>query len=329
MKSIEATGQGHRENNVRRLRIGHLSTFYHTAITMMAKPEFLKDVEAEVEWRLFGTGPDIVNAFERGQIDLAYVGLPPAIIGIDRGVPIMCVAGGHMEGTVLSGMKALAGFPEVNDIRSILKQFHGCKVGVPGKGSIHDVILKNYIEKYRLNHNIEVVNFPWADMITEAFVKGDIVAACGTPALAQAIKRFAGGKILCPPSMLWPNNPSYGILVTAEFLSQKQSLVEKFLVAHENVTAYIRNTPLQAAQAIADYVGFIDSEFIFDTLMLSPRYCAYLSDAFRSSTMEFVTALKKIGYIKRLLREKEIFYMNIIRRIHPSVDHYHENIIAK
>ncbi len=95
-----------------RLRIGHLSTFYHTAVLMMAGPDTCKRLGAEVQWRLFGTGPAIVNEFEKGGLDLAYIGLPPAVIGMERGVGIKCIAGGHIEGTVLSAKKQYKGYPE-------------------------------------------------------------------------------------------------------------------------------------------------------------------------------------------------------------------------
>ncbi|UCE79513.1 MAG: ABC transporter substrate-binding protein [Nitrospiraceae bacterium] len=329
MKSIKARGKVHGKNNVRRLRIGHLSTFYHTAITMMAKPEFLRGVDAEIEWRLFGTGPDIVNAFEMGQIDLAYVGLPPAIIGIDRGVPITCVAGGHMEGTVLSGIKTLTGFPEVSDIKTILKQFHGFKIGVPGKGSIHDVILRHYLEACHAGDDVSVVNFRWADLILEAVGKGEIAAACGTPALSIALKRYASGKILYPPFLLWPNNPSYGILVTRELLTEKTELIGTFLSAHEDVTSFLRRMPLEASQVISDYVGFIDRDFVMDTIMVSPKYCAYLSLEYRSATIDFVKILKQLGYIRHILEEDDIFDMSIIDSIHPPQDHYNDEITTQ
>ncbi|HYQ47831.1 MAG TPA: hypothetical protein VEP69_02085, partial [Thermodesulfovibrionales bacterium] len=73
------------------LRIGHLSTFYHTAMLIMADKTLCEGIDAEIDWKLFGTGPAIVNSFEKKEIDLAYVGLPPAIIGIERGVPIVCI----------------------------------------------------------------------------------------------------------------------------------------------------------------------------------------------------------------------------------------------
>ncbi len=305
-----------------KLRIGHLSTFYHTSILMLAGGAMGSDVE----WRLFGTGLAIVNAFEKGEIDIAYVGLPPAIIGIDRGVDIKCVAGGHMEGTVISGGSRFRGFPEISDLEEVLKQFAGHKIGVPGKGSIHDVIISQLLRKFNLDEDILIVNYQWADRVLEAMHMEELSAAVGTPALAVAVMRYTDGKILYPPSMLWPNNPSCGILVHNDFLDKDRETVERFLILHEEATSFLRNNSSEAARLISDYVGVVDEAFVLDTLKVSPRYCACLTDAYISSTMEFVVTMKRLGYINRNISSGEIFDTSLIKKIHPAKDHYGDNV---
>lgn len=309
-----------------KLRIGHLSTFYHTAIILMAEGAVDKQLGVTVEWKLFGTGPAIVNAFERGELDLAYIGLPPAIIGIDRGAKIKCIAGGHVEGTVISGKGQYRGFPEINSLEDILKQFRGMKIGVPGKGSIHDVILTDCLERFNLKGEIGTINFQWADQVMEAVVKDDVAAAVGTPALAAAVKRYANGKVLCPPSKLYPNNPSCGILVSESFLDGEREIIKRFLKAHEEAAAFLRNKTKEAARIISDYVGFVDENFVFDALRISPKYCAQLTDGYISSTMEFVKVLMRLGYISREISADEIFDASLIKNIHPEKDHYSEGI---
>lgn len=305
-----------------KLRIGHLSTFYHTAMILMAKGIAGSRLGVDVEWRLFGTGPAIVNAFEKGELDLAYIGLPPALIGIDRGVPIICIAGGHMEGTVISGRKGLRGFPEEEELGSILAQLKGKKIGIPGKGSIHDVIMRKLIESFHLEDEIEVVNFQWSDLITEAMARGDVDAAAGTPALAIAVKRFADGRVLYPPARLWPNNPSYGIVVRKDLLVEARQSAERFLILHEEAEAFLREDPAGVSELISGYLGFIDAEFILDTLKVSPRYCSQLTEAYIHSTMEFVRVLKALRYINREIGRNEIFDTSLIRQVHPEKDHY-------
>jgi NitT/TauT family transport system substrate-binding protein len=313
---------------LKKLRVGHLSTFYHTAMVMMADRVVPEKLGTEVEWNLFSTGPAIVEAFQRGELDLAYIGLPPAMIGIDRGVGIVCIAGGHVEGTVISAGQHYRGFPDLPDLGEILAQFRGKRIGVPGRGSIHDVILTECLDRFALRDEVGVVNFAWADQVLEAVAKKDVDAAVGTPALAVAVKRYTGGKILYPPSMLWPSNPSYGILAARAVLEREEEIFSGFLFLHEEVTAFLRERPGEAARLISSYVGFIDEDFVLETLKVSPKYCAMLTDEYIASTMEFVRALKRLGYIGRLLATEEIFELSLIRKVHPGKDHYGEGIFS-
>jgi len=130
-----------------KLRIGHLSTFYHTAIILMAEGAVTRTLGMDVEWRLFGTGPAIVNSFESKELDLAYVGLPPAAIGISRGVGIICVAGGISRNGHCRD-KRVHRVSEQEDLRQILGQFQGKEDRGSGQRSIHDVILSECLERY-------------------------------------------------------------------------------------------------------------------------------------------------------------------------------------
>jgi len=44
---------------------------------------------------------------------------------MDRGVPLVCVAGGHVEGTVLIAWKNHRTYSELDDINIAMKQFEG------------------------------------------------------------------------------------------------------------------------------------------------------------------------------------------------------------
>ncbi len=305
-----------------KLRIGHLSTFYHTAILLMADEELQKNLGVDVQWRLFGTGPAIVEAFEKGELDIAYVGLPPVIIGIDRGVKIKCVAGGHIEGTVICAKAGCKGFPETEDLGDVLAQFRGGKIGVPGKGSIHDVILSDCLRRYNLEGDVEVVNFQWSDQLTEAVIHDEVSAAFGTPALAAAIIYYAKGRVLYPASLLWPDNPSYGIIAESSFLEHSGEIVGRFLIQHEMATLLLRARQREAAGIISRFVGFVEEELVMTALNISPKYCAKLTAGYISSTMAFVSAMLSLGYIRREIAVHEIFDTSLIDRIHPEEDHY-------
>jgi len=300
------------------INIGHLSTVYHTSFILMGT-DLLEKAGIRANWKLFASGPDIVNAFAKGDIDIGYIGLPPAIIGIDRGIPIICVAGGHVEGTVLIAQKEYRTLGEMNEINAVLSQFEGKIIGSPPKGSIHDVIINNAVNEAGLD--IRVKNFAWTDFVLEALVDGEIEAAVGTPSLAVASARACSARIVIPPHSLWPNNPSYGIVIRKE-LEKTPDVILGFLKLHEKASEYIRKNPADAAKIVSDLTGIVNEDFVLDAYRVSPKYCAALSSEFVASTMAFVPVLLKLNYITRCLSENEIFEYSFINITHTGAPHY-------
>jgi NitT/TauT family transport system substrate-binding protein len=300
------------------INIGHLSTLYHTSFILMGT-DWLEKAGISATWKLFASGPDIVKAFENKEIDIGYIGLPPAIIGIDRGVPIICVAGGHVEGTVLIARKEYRTLSDLWDIEDVMRQFDGKIIGSPPKGSIHDVIINNIINETKLN--IRIKNFPWTDFVLEALIDRDIDAAVGTPSLAAAAARACEAKIIIPPDKLWTNNPSYGIVIRKE-LMKSPDIIMRFLQFHEKASNFIRKKPDEAAKMVSNLTGIVDEDFVLDAYRISPKYCSMLSSDFVSSTMDFVPVLHRLKYISRIISLDEIFDFSFINKVHKEPQHY-------
>ncbi len=301
------------------LKIGYLSTMYHTSHIIKAERWIEKCMDTTPEWHLFPTGPVMVDAFAAGTIDIGYIGLPPAMIGIEKGIPIKCIAGGHMEGTLMLALKDYQSFEELQSIDQVLKQFEGKTLGTPTRGSIHDVIIRNLTEAR--DEHIKIINFSWADLIPEAIESGEIAGAVGTPPLAVISNQECGTRVVLPPDRLWPHNPSYGIVIREELLGNKK-LLEDFLTLHEKACNLIREQPEKTASIVSDEIKVVDSSFVTRVFQISPKYCASLPKSYIDSSMEFLTVLNKLNYIETPLVEEDIFDLTIVQKIHPQPDHY-------
>lgn len=304
------------------IRIGHLSTFYHTSLVLQGLNWVEDRLNLAADWHLFGSGPAIIEAFSKGEIDIGYIGIPPVIIGIDRGVPLKCIAGGHIEGTVLVGGKELKSLIETSSIREVLQQLIGSSIGSPPKGSIHDIIVRGLLEKEKLDRDILVKNYLWADQIVEALAERKISAAIGTPSLAVAARRFLGSKVIVPPDKLWPNNPSYGIVVSSIAIREVPKLLERFLILHEEANNLIRTKPEHAATIVANVVEIVDADSVLETYRISPKYCAALSSEFIEASLAFVPLLRKMGIITGQVSADDLFDTSLINNIHPDIPHY-------
>jgi NitT/TauT family transport system substrate-binding protein len=297
------------------IRIGYLSTMYHSSILLMGTGWLESQFGIKARWELFGGGLPIVSALDQGNLDLGYVGLPPVIIGIEKGAQIKCVAGGHMEGTVFIAIPQYKSLDELGgDITITLAQFEGQIIGVPPRGSIHDIIIRNLLVQLGLDKQIKVKNYAWADSIVMDMQKGIVKVAAGTPALAVAAKQSGGAKIIIPPTRLWPNNPSYGIIFRSEIIENNPDLVAGFLKAHRQAIAFIKECTDEAAKIIAEVVGLIDKEFVLKTFSLSPKYDADITPEFIESTMAFIPVLRQLGYISRDLGVTDIFDLKFCDR---------------
>ena len=312
-------------NEFSQIRIGHLSTMYHTAF-LLRGTRLLADRGLNATWTLFPSGPDIIGAMQNGTIDLGYIGLPPVVIGIDRGLSLACIAGGHVEGTVMIADPGTSTLAEAGSMQKFLAQFSGKAIGTPPRGSIHDVIVHELLREHGIS-DVAVKNYPWADFLSDALQTGEIAAAAGTPALAVTARRYGSAKLAVPPDHLWPFNPSYGIIVMRKML-EKKDLLTRFLTAHEAACELIRHDPAIAAGVVAKTTGMVDAAFVMETYRISPKYCAALPPEYVSSTMKFVRTLQKLGYISRQIGEDEIFDRSLIAAVHPGPHHYHDGIAA-
>jgi NitT/TauT family transport system substrate-binding protein len=306
------------------IRIGHLSTMYHTAFLLRGSG-LLADQGISATWTLFPSGPDIISAMQAGRLDLGYIGLPPVIIGIDRGLRLACIAGGHIEGTVIVSGSDTPTLAECGSMQGFLVQFAGKAIGTPPKGSIHDVIVHELLREYGRT-DVAVKNYPWADFLADAIETGEIAAAAGTPALAATVHRYGNARLAVPPDRLWPFNPSYGIVVMREML-KKPGLLTRFLTAHEAACEWIRHDPATCARIVAGTTGMVDEAFVLETYRISPKYCAALPPEYIASTMKFARTLQALGYISRPVSEDECFERSLITAVHKGPHHYSAGIV--
>jgi len=305
---------------MKQIRIGYLSTLYHTSHILKYQGCIEQELGVQPQWLLFGTGPAMIEAFSRGALDLGYIGLPPAMIGISRGMKLKCIAGGHIEGTVMVGPERAGAARDAADMGDILARFAGKKIGAPARGSIHDIILRHLLHARGIT-GATVVNYPWADLMPQAIADGEIAAAMGTPPLAAVAQAWYGLGIIIPPRLLWPFNPSYGI-VAAEGMLRQGALLEGLLRLHEQASNLIRESTDQAAHIVAQELRAVDAGFVRKVFAISPHYCAALPESYRRSAMAFVPVLREQGILDREFSEQEVFDLSFIRQVHPAGHHY-------
>jgi NitT/TauT family transport system substrate-binding protein len=307
------------------INIGHLSTTYHTNFILMGNQDLETELGKKISWKLFGTGPAMVNAFNNGDLDIGYMGFPPAIIGIDQGAPIKCIAGGHVEGTIMISTKNYQSMSQLNNnIGDVLAQFKGCTIGTPSRGSIHDVIINYYLEKYHLQDDIELKNYRQAELIGLDMRIGVVDGGVGTPALAVYAKTILKSHVVIPSKFLIPNNPSYGIFFSESLIHENPEIGRIFLKHHKNASHLLRKSKEVAANYICKSIDVLNNQeqFVKNVLAVSPKYCVALSKGYLDSTELFIDILHRLGYIGKKLKVEEFCDFQFVKELHPEEHHY-------
>lgn len=209
-----------------------------------------------------------------------------------------------------------------NNLFEVLSQFKGSAIGVPAKGSIHDVILSFFIEKYKLQNEIEVLHYQQPEIIAWDMRKNKLEGGVGTPCLAVFAETLLESRLVIRADNLWDNNPSYGVFFHEDLIEKHPNYVLEFLTLHKKSATLIRQSPDVAAKIIAGTVEMATEEYIKKVLSISPKYCIALSKGYVTSTMEFAEALLSLGYIKRKPDIEDIFDFRFVEKVHPENHHY-------
>jgi len=113
------------------------------------------------------SGPAMTQLFAQDQLDVGYMGPIPALIGIDKGVPINIIAANPWYGYSLIARKGIAGPAKEVGPLAAAKQFRGKIVGAFAKGSAQDTVCRWFFEKAGMaeGRDYTIRNYQGADAI--------------------------------------------------------------------------------------------------------------------------------------------------------------------
>lgn len=136
--------------------------------------------KAEIDWRKFDSGADVIAAVASGSIDIGYLGSSPLAAAATRELPIQTI---FVVGLI--GESEALVVRNGTDIKSV-KDLAGKKVAVPFVSTTHYSLLAALKHEGLDPKSVEILNLRPPE-IAAAFERGDIDAAyVWDPALGQA-----------------------------------------------------------------------------------------------------------------------------------------------
>jgi NitT/TauT family transport system substrate-binding protein len=240
------------------IRVAHFPNITHAqALVGRADGRFERAMapEARVQWKLFSAGPAALQALFAGELDMAYLGAGPAIVGYvkSRGEALRVLSGSADGGAALV-VRSEAGLYEPAD-------FHGKRIASPQLGNTQDVVLRGWLVEHGMDvmergGDVRVIPMPGADQLA-MFRRGEIDAAWTPEPWASRLVHEAGGRVFLDEREVW-TDVSAGHFATTllvahpKFLAEHPDMVARWVATHAEVTRWITTHPDDAKRLAND-----------------------------------------------------------------------------
>ena len=283
------------------VRVAHFPNVTHAVVVAgHANGVFERELqpEAEIRWKLFTAGPQVIEAIFSGDLDIAYVGPNPAINGYVRsnGEALRIVAGATSGGAALV-VRADANIERPED-------FDGKTVATPQLGNTQDVALRDWLQSHGLQTNekggtVRVVPISHADQYP-LFLRKQIDAAWAAEPWASRLILEAGGRLFLDERNLWPDGDfaTTQLIVRTEFLRRHPGVVRKWIRAHVKLTLWFNgnreagkrlvNREILRETGMAFSSGIVDEAFTRMRVSYDPARASLLVSARRAYTAGYL-----------------------------------------
>ncbi len=205
--------------------------------------------EGELElnaYESYVTGMALAAALGRGDIEVAYVCLVPAINAYaNAGVPIKIVAGTHKYGYGL-----VVDPDKIKTVDDLAES--GIRIGCVREGGAVDVFLNKTIDYYHLDedkilNNIQRMNPPQQVL---AIKTGQLDAAF-LPEQWATMAEDLGFSMLLMSQDVWPEMQGSVLVVKQSLIDNHPEVVEKLVAVSQRATDWANKHPDEAAEIMA------------------------------------------------------------------------------
>ncbi|MHB9093581.1 MAG: aliphatic sulfonate ABC transporter substrate-binding protein [Eubacteriales bacterium] len=303
---VVAAGCGSKQNEGEKtgktvIRVGYFPNMTHAqALVGLSDGTFQKALGdgVTIEEHTFNAGPSEIEALLAGEIDLGYIGPVPAINGYVKSKgQLRIIAGAADAGAVLVARSGVS----IKDI----KDLDGKKVAIPQLGNTQDISMRNLLSQANLKDaakggTVTVIPAENPDILT-LIAKGDVDAALVPEPWGSRLVKQAGASIVLDANQVWRDGKytTAVVIVSTKFLNDHPDLVEKWLVAHIDITERINSNKEGSKTVINNQIKKLTKKSLpEDVLNSSFKRIVVTYNPETESVKEFVQLSVDNGYIK-------------------------------
>jgi len=268
------------------------------------------------------TGMALASALARGDIQVAYICLIPAInVYANAKIPIKIVAGTHKYGYGL-----VVNVKNVKTIKDL--ENPGIRIGCVREGGAVDVLLHKTIDKYDLDKNKILNNVQRMNPSKQVLaIKAGQLDAAFLPEQWATMAEESGFKMLLMSQEIWPEIQGSVLVVKDKLIRDHPDLVGKLVKVSQKATGWINQHPQEAAEIVARQlqeaggslfpVEIADiatkTEITPEVLLRSMNRLEYTTDIDLAVIQDAIDYVARLGYIKNSFKAEDILDLSFIK----------------
>jgi NitT/TauT family transport system substrate-binding protein len=283
------------------LRVGHFPNITHPQaliahhLSRQGKGWFEQRLGpgVRIDWYVYNAGPSAMEAIFADSIDLTYVGPSPAINAFTkaRGQDIRIIAG------ALEGGAALVVQPG-SSLRKP-QDFRDKRIATPQLGNTQDVAARAWLNAGGLRVTMtggDALVIPTSNPEQlQLFAQKKLDAAWTVEPWVSLLERHAGGQVIFEE-----RDAVTTVLVSGlKFLNAQRELARRFVAAHRDLTAWIKEHPNEAKTMIRTELSAELGSQVPSELVDHAWDRIFVADGVSRDALElFVTRAKSAGFLR-------------------------------
>lgn len=249
-------------DSLEELTVAYVPIYPNVQHFVMEDAAYYDELPVPVVVERFSDGPAVVQAFAGDEVDVAFFGITPAMVLIDRGKRARVLAANSRNGFKIVGTAELAERYDASG-SDPFERFEAAEgkrpiIGAPTDGSVPDVVLRFWVEEELgyddLRTPIEKSQLPPA-RVPQAMERGDLDGAIVQEPFATIVADSDGFRELTWSGAILPDHPVTATLVHDRVTEGEPDVARALVEQHVRATRLAIENPDTAADHAANVIG--------------------------------------------------------------------------
>ncbi|MCG5240724.1 ABC transporter substrate-binding protein [Azospirillum doebereinerae] len=245
------------------LRVGYIPIIPMTQLYILSGEGWAKEAGLELTTTSFQSGPAMIQALASGTLDVAYVGIGPAMIARSKGVALKVVAANVIDQVALIGRGPLAeavataASPAAGFKAFRAAQGRPAKIATLPAGSVPDLVLRHWVTEVGkiAAEDIQIVGMG-DEQVQQALLSGAVDgSSILEPTLTLVQSRLSDARIVAKAGAMFPKQPGAIVAATEAAIARDRAAIATLVKLHIRATAFAKSNPDKTAEHVTAAIG--------------------------------------------------------------------------